>query len=231
MKIGQSIGLVVFLTLTSLCGAHPSGFAQQTGPAAAAPQANAQPLTYTAGPPPPEFVSDPKQFPTFILWPEGAPGSEKYKGMGENYRMIVSHGYFSVMYEEEHLIFSTLYEAGLRKRELMHLEDSDLISDELVPGCFKTEIRVESKPHWKHQTKTGGDRLVYLPKSLMDRLMAWKTKPRVSKLLFGTSTGNVRRRRGYWKIMAGAEGIAQHYVGASISLAGVRLYPSPPLAA
>lgn len=96
---------------------------------------------------------------------------------------------FSVMNEEEHLIFSTLYEAGLRKRELMHLEESDLINDELVPGCFKTEIRVESKPHWKHQTKTGSDRLVYVPKSLMDRLMAWKTKPRASKLLFGTSAG------------------------------------------
>ena len=95
MKIGQSIGLIVFLTLTSLCGAHPSGLAQQAAPAAAAPQANAQPLTYTAGPLPPEFVPDPKQFPTVILWPEGAPGSEKYKGVGENYRIIVSHGYFT----------------------------------------------------------------------------------------------------------------------------------------
>ena len=93
------------------------------------------------------------------------------------------------MDEEEHLTFSTLYEAGLRKRELMHLEESDLIYDELVPGCFKTEIRVESKPHWKHQTKTGSDRLVYVPKDLMSRLMLWKSKPRASKLLFGTSTG------------------------------------------
>ncbi len=96
---------------------------------------------------------------------------------------------FSVMDEEEHVTFSTLYEAGLRKRELMHLEDSDLISDELVPGCFKTEIRVESKPHWKHQTKTGGDRLVYVPRELMERLLRWKEKARPSKLLFGTSAG------------------------------------------
>lgn len=96
---------------------------------------------------------------------------------------------FSVMDEEEHLVFSTLYEAGLRKRELMHLEDADLISDELVPGCFKTEIRVESKPDWKHQTKTGSDRLVYVPRELMERLLRWKGKARPSKLLFGTSTG------------------------------------------
>jgi integrase len=96
---------------------------------------------------------------------------------------------FSVMNEEEHLIFSTLYGAGLRKRELMHLEDSDLISDELVPGCFKTEIRIESKPNWKHQTKTGSDRLVYVPRELMERLLRWKEKARPSKLLFGTSMG------------------------------------------
>jgi len=96
---------------------------------------------------------------------------------------------FSAMDDDEHLIFSVFYESGLRKRELMHLEEPDLISDELVPGCFKTELRIESKPHWSHQTKTGCDRSVYVPKSLMDRLMAWKTKPRASKLLFGTSTG------------------------------------------
>ena len=96
---------------------------------------------------------------------------------------------FSVMDEEEHLTFSTVYEAALRKRELMHLEDSDLINDELLPGCFKTEIRVESKPDWKHQTKTGSDRLVYVPRDLMERLLRWKEKARPSKLLFGTSAG------------------------------------------
>ena len=56
---------------------------------------------------------------------------------------------------EEHLTFSTLYEAGLRKRELMHLEESDLINDELVPGCFKTEIRVESKPALEAPNQNG----------------------------------------------------------------------------
>jgi integrase len=96
---------------------------------------------------------------------------------------------FSVMNVEEHLIFSTLLEAGLRKRELMHLEDTDLINDELVPGVHKTEIRVESKPHWKHQTKTGSDRLVFVPRNLMERLVDWKKKSRRSKLLFGTSAG------------------------------------------
>jgi site-specific recombinase XerD len=52
---------------------------------------------------------------------------------------------FAVMDEEEHLIFSTLYEAGLRKREWMHVEDTDLIYEELMPGVFKCEIHVESE--------------------------------------------------------------------------------------
>jgi integrase len=72
---------------------------------------------------------------------------------------------FAVMDEDEHLIFSTLYEAGLRKKELMHLEETDLILDERVPGCFKCEIRVQSKPHWKFQTKTGSSRNVLISRT------------------------------------------------------------------
>jgi integrase len=96
---------------------------------------------------------------------------------------------FSVMDEEEHLIFSTFYESGLRKRELMHLETTDLICDELVPGRFKTEIRVQSKPAWKFQTKTGSGRTVWVSKELIDRLQERRATRRASKLLFGTSAG------------------------------------------
>jgi len=96
---------------------------------------------------------------------------------------------FAVMDEDEHLTFSTLHEAGLRKRELIHLEDNDLVIDQLVPGCFKCEIRVQSKPHWKFQTKTGSSRNVLVSKDLMDRLQRRKAICRPSKLLFGASTG------------------------------------------
>jgi len=96
---------------------------------------------------------------------------------------------FAVMDEDEYLAFSLLYEAGLRKREWMHLEDTDLISNELQPGCFNSEIRVESKPNWHFQTKTGTSRNVWIPKELMDRLLRRKAEKRVSKLLFGTSNG------------------------------------------
>jgi integrase len=96
---------------------------------------------------------------------------------------------FSVMDKDEHLLFSTFYESGLRKRELMFLEANDLICDELVPGRFKTEIRVQSKPVWKFQTKTGGGRAVWVSKDLMDRLQQRKATRRASKLLFGSSSG------------------------------------------
>ncbi len=96
---------------------------------------------------------------------------------------------FAVMDEDEHLRFSVFEKAGIRKREFMFLEDTDLICDELVPGCFKCEIRVQSKSHWKFQTKTGASRNIMVPKELMDKLLALKAKSRASKLLFGASTG------------------------------------------
>jgi len=96
---------------------------------------------------------------------------------------------FAVMDEDEHLIFSTLHESGLRKREWMHLEDTDLIVHELQPGVFNCEIRVESKPHFKYQTKTGNSRNVGVSKELMDRLLRRKATKRASRLLFGTSMG------------------------------------------
>jgi integrase len=71
----------------------------------------------------------------------------------------------------------------------MHLEDTDLICNELQPGCFNCEIRIESKPHWKYQTKTGVSRNVWIPKELMDRLLRRRAGKRPSKLLFGTANG------------------------------------------
>ena len=96
---------------------------------------------------------------------------------------------FKAMEPDEHLVFSVLLEAGLRKKEMMHLEDGDLIRDELVPGAWKCELRIESKPQWGHLTKTGACRNVLIGKELMDRLLAWKAQPRPSKLLFGTKGG------------------------------------------
>ncbi len=96
---------------------------------------------------------------------------------------------FKVMDADEHLVFSVLLEAALRKKEFMYLEDTDLIQDELMPDKWKCELRIESKPHWKYQTKTGATRNVLIPKELMDRLQGRRAAPRPSKLLFGARTG------------------------------------------
>ena len=96
---------------------------------------------------------------------------------------------FSHMDDDKHLIFSTFLDSGLRKKELMHLEDTDLLNDEIAPGVFKCEIRVQPKPQWKFQTKTGAIRNVLISKEVMDRLMRRRDTPRPSKLLFGARTG------------------------------------------
>jgi integrase len=96
---------------------------------------------------------------------------------------------FKAMDAEDHLIFSVLLQAGLRKKELMHLEDTDLTQDEIAPGKWKSELRIESKPRWGHLTKTGEARTVLIPKALMDRLQERKATPRPSSLLFGAETG------------------------------------------
>jgi acetyl esterase/lipase len=106
MKIRQSIGFLACLTLL-LLAARSSGFAQQANPAAA--RASAQPAANTPGPPPREFVPDPKDHPTIVLWPDGAPGSEKYKGKSEVYRMERS----SASYTNDILVVSQVHAPSL----------------------------------------------------------------------------------------------------------------------
>jgi integrase len=96
---------------------------------------------------------------------------------------------FAHMDGYENLVFSVFLGAALRKKELQHLEDADLIRDEMVPGKWKCELRIESKPQWGHMTKTGATRNVLIPKELMDRLQERKLSSRPSSLLFGTGRG------------------------------------------
>lgn len=62
-----------------------------------------------AGPPPQSFVPDPKDYPTIPLWPNGAPGSEKYKNQGEVYRLARS----SASYTEDALVVSEVNSPSL----------------------------------------------------------------------------------------------------------------------
>ncbi len=96
---------------------------------------------------------------------------------------------FGITTPEEAVLFETFLKAGLRKQELMFLEDDDLIVETLGPGLVRRDIRVQSKPHWGFVTKNGKKRLVPIPADLMNKLLALRAKVRPSKLLFGTSSG------------------------------------------
>ena len=96
---------------------------------------------------------------------------------------------FSHMDEDEHLLYSVFREAGLRKEELMHLEDTDLLVGDPAPGVFKCGLRVQRKPHWRWMPNAGQERIVLIPRGLMGRLQQRKAAPRPSGLLFGTLHG------------------------------------------
>jgi hypothetical protein len=93
MKIRQSIESSLLVML--LCGVNSLGSAQQTHSAQAPPAQNSQAISYLPGPPPSNFVPDPKDYPTILLWPKGAPGSEKYKSQGEGYSLARSSASFT----------------------------------------------------------------------------------------------------------------------------------------
>lgn len=97
---------------------------------------------------------------------------------------------FEAMTPEEHLLFEVFFKAGLRKREVMFLEEDDLIVDTLAPGRVKRQIRVKNKPHLGFMTKSGKTRYVWgIDRNLMDKLLALKATKRPSRLLFGTANG------------------------------------------
>jgi integrase len=100
---------------------------------------------------------------------------------------------FAVMDEDEFLRYETFLKSGLRKKELMFLEEDDGIIDLRPDGKEKREIRVERKNHYDFIPKNGKSRNVPIPRDLAERLSVWKEKKRASKLLFSTKTGSPDR--------------------------------------
>jgi integrase len=97
---------------------------------------------------------------------------------------------FEAMTLEQHLLFEVFLKTGLRKREVMFLEEDDIIVDTLAPGRVKRQIRVKNKPHLGFMTKSGKTRYVWgIERDLMDKLLALKATKRPSRLLFGTANG------------------------------------------
>jgi integrase len=96
---------------------------------------------------------------------------------------------FEAMTPEERVFFELFPNAGLRKQEMMFLEEDDLIVETLAPGLVKRQIRVTSKPRLGFMTKNGRTRFVPIDRDLMNKLLALKATNRPSRLLFGTRTG------------------------------------------
>ncbi len=96
---------------------------------------------------------------------------------------------FDAMTDEERLLFDVFLQVGLRKKEVMFLEEDDLIVEQLAPGLVKRQIRITNKPRMGFMTKTGKTRYVPISRDLMNRLLDLKASKRPSKLLFGTSNG------------------------------------------
>jgi integrase len=96
---------------------------------------------------------------------------------------------FEIMTPDEVVLFELFLHSGLRKREVMFLEDDDLIVETLAPGFVKRQVRVTSKPRLGFMTKNGKTRFVPVERVLMNKLLAVKATKRASKLLFGTRTG------------------------------------------
>ena len=107
----------------------------------------------------------------------------------ETYTKAELDALFSQMDKDDHLLFTTIREAALRKKEAMYLEESDLVSEELAPGFRKCELRIRSKPRWNWMTKTGQDRDIIVSPELMARLLERKAAKRSSSLLFPTREG------------------------------------------
>ena len=96
---------------------------------------------------------------------------------------------FEVMTPEEEVLFQVFLKTGLRKREVMFLEEDDLIVDTLAPGRVKRQLRVTNKPQLGFMTKTGKTRYVHVDRDLMDKLLALKATKRPSRILFPTVNG------------------------------------------
>ena len=109
--------------------------------------------------------------------------------VADNYTNDELQALFAVMNQEEFLRYLTFLKSGLRKKELMFLEDDDAIIEFHADGREKREIRVERKNHYDFMPKNGKSRNVPVPRDLAELLLERKQMKRPGKLLFSTKTG------------------------------------------
>ena len=79
------------------------------------------------------------------------------------------------------LVISMAYGLGLRERELMHAEFSDILTTRVFV--------VQSKPRFKFTTKTHEHRKIAIHSDLYERLMGWQRQYPNRRLILGVAKG------------------------------------------
>jgi integrase len=97
---------------------------------------------------------------------------------------------FSAMDEDEYVRYETLLKTGLRKKELMYLEEADALIDLATGGKKKREVKVERKDHYRFIPKNGKSRSIPIPLDLAEKLLKLKRTKRPSKCYSAHAPGS-----------------------------------------
>jgi integrase len=89
----------------------------------------------------------------------------------------------SLTMDYDWLYFTTLLQTGLREREAMYLEWTDI-------SYARRVLQVRSKPRWKHKIKDSEERELPLSEALITQLQAYRKQiPEEFRLVFGRKGG------------------------------------------
>jgi integrase len=119
-----------------------------------------------------------------------APRNPRFeKTLPEIYSEKEMERFFAAVHDDfyQTVVFSIMLMAGLRMREVMHLEWTDIDWEQ------KT-LRVQSKPKWDHKVKDKEERDVPIPAPLLALLKKWRKEQPNHKLVVGTKTDKPNRK-------------------------------------
>jgi integrase len=89
------------------------------------------------------------------------------------------------------LLFTLLLQTGLREREAMHLEWTDI-------SYARRTLQVRSKPRYKHKIKDSEERELPLSKALISQFQAYRKQiPEEFRLVFGRQSGKLDKPEGH----------------------------------
>jgi integrase len=120
-------------------------------------------------------------------------GKIKRIGPVKIYSATQKEAFFSNCTPYEELRFRTLYEPAFRKKELVYLENEDVLRDrQMLRVQSKTRYDENGNLLYKFKAKANSEREVPISKELMERIVAHMNHPAYpkSRLVFCTSTGS-----------------------------------------